>query len=312
MDIRKTEHILLVSFCTLIALPILYIYRSADNNTFTSWRWAFSQTGILQVFFFLLPALLCAYALSRPRFSGRKAYTFLFMLSFASIIPLWQEPEAIIDASRYFIQAASLKEYGIRYFLAQWGNKVHAWTDMPLVPFLYGLVFSAFGDSRIFIQVFNTTLFALTGVITFLVGRRLWDEETGLHAGLLLLGMPYLLTQVPLMLVDLPTMFFLTLSIYAFLHAVEKGGLRWTVAASVALCMAIFAKYSTWLMLFVIPIISFVSGTGQPKKTFSRTCSVLLIAGLLAGGVIFVRYDLFRDQIMILRTYQWSGLSRWQ
>ncbi|MBI5635181.1 MAG: hypothetical protein HZA15_17070, partial [Nitrospirae bacterium] len=45
---------------------------------------------------------------------------------------------------------------------------------------------------------------------------------------------------------------------------------------------------------------------------FSRTCSVLLIAGLLAGGVIFVRYDLFRDQIMILRTYQWSGLSRWQ
>ena len=312
MDISKAEQHLLVSFCTLIILPLLYINRAIDNNTFTSWQWVFSQTGILQVFFFLLPAVICAYALSRIQFSGRRACAFVFMLSFASIIPLWKEPESIIDASRYFVQAKSLKEYGIRYFLDQWGNAIHAWTDMPLVPFLYGLIFAGPGEARLLIQLFNTILFALTAVLTFLIGKKLWDEETGLHAGLLLLGIPYLLTQVPLMLVDVPAMFFLTLSIYTFLHAVEKGGLPWIAAASFALCMAVFSKYSTWLMLSVIPIISVVLGTREPKKIFRRTCSVFLMAGLFAGAVIVVHYDLFLDQIMILRTYQWSGLSRWQ
>lgn len=312
MDTRKIEHILLISFCTLIILPVLYIYRAIDNNTFTSWRWVFSQTGILQIFFFFFPALLCAYALSRLRFSGRHASAFIFILSFASIIPLWQEPESIIDASRYFVQAKYLKEYGIRYFLDQWGSAIHAWTDLPLVPFLYGLIFAGIGEARLLIQIFNTILFALTAVLTFLIGDKIWDEETGLHAGLLLLGMPYVLMQVPLMLVDVPTMFFLTLSIYAFLHAVEKGGLPWTASSSLAFCMAVFSKYSTWLMLSVIPVISVVLIRREPKKIFSRIFPVLLITGLLAGALIFARYDLIREQIMILRTYQWSGLSRWQ
>ena len=312
MNFRKMEHVLLLSFCTLIILPLLYIYRAIDNNTFTSWRWVFSQTGILQVFFCLLPALLCAYAISLIRFSGRYACAFLFILSFASIIPLWQEPEAVIDASRYFVQAKSLKEYGIRYFLDEWGNAIHAWTDMPLVPFFYGLIFAGLGEARLFIQLFNTILFALTVVLTFLIGKKIWDEETGLHAGLLLLGIPYLLTQVPLMLVDVPTMFFLTLSIYAFLRAVERGGLPRTAAASLALCMAVFSKYSTWLMLSVIPVISVVLMRRGPEKIFGRIFSVLLMTGLLAGVVILLRYDFIRDQIMVLRTYQWSGLGRWQ
>lgn len=312
MDLRKLEDILLVFFCTLVTLPLLYIFRYMDNNTFTSWQWVFSQTGILRAFFFLIPALLCVYAISRIQFSGRRAGVFLFLLSFASIIPLWQQPESIIDASRYFVQAKSLQIHGAQYFIDQWGSAIHAWTDMPLVPFLYGLIFSTFGESRIFIQLFNTTLFALTTVLTFLIGKKLWDEETGLHAGLLLLGIPYLLTQVPLMLVDVPTMFFVTLSIYAFLHAVEEGGLPWTALASLALYMAVFSKYSTWLMLAVIPIISVIAGTREPKKIFIRTCSVLLITGLLTGALIFLRYDLIREQIMILGTYQWSGLSRWQ
>lgn len=312
MDIRKLEHSLLVSFCTLIILPILYICRAADNNTFTSWRWVFSQTGILQVFFSLIPALLCAYAISRIQFSGRRAGVFLFLLSFASIIPLWQEPESIIDASRYFVQAKSLKEYGIRYFLEQWGNAIPAWTDMPLVPFLYGLIFAGLGESRLSIQLFNTILFALTTLLTFLIGKKLWDEETGLHAGLLLLGMPYLLTQVPLMLVDVPAMFFLTLSIYAFMHAVEKGGLPWAVLASLTLCTAMFSKYSTWMMLSVIPVIAAVLAREKREKIFNRIFPVILMTGLLTGVVILLRYGLIRDQIMILRTYQWSGLSRWQ
>lgn len=312
MDVRKTEQILLISFCALIVIPLLYIGRLADDNTLTSWKWVFPATGILQVFLILVPALLCAYALSGLRLAGPRAYAFLAALSFLSVLPLWQEPEAIIDASRYFLQAKFLGEYGVEYFLRQWGGVVHAWTDLPLVPFLYGLIFRWFGEERIYIQVFNTLLFALTCTLTFAVGKKLWDEQTGLHAGLLLMGIPYLLTQVPLLLVDVPTMFFLTLSMYAFLNAVEKGGAPWAGASSISLVMALLSKYSAWLMLCVIPLTPFVFMAGDRKKMFATLATVLLTAGVLVGALVTVRFDLFSEQVTLLGTYQWPGLGRWQ
>ncbi|RJQ46618.1 MAG: hypothetical protein C4538_06500 [Nitrospiraceae bacterium] len=312
MNTGKIEHILLISFCALIIIPLLYIYRFVDDNTFTSWRWVFSATILLRVFFLLLPAILCAYALSRHAFSGPSACIFLFVLSAASIIPLWQGPEAVIDASRYFVHAKSLKEYGAVYFIKEWGNSIHAWTDMPLVSFIYGLVFSWFGEARIYIQAFNTLLFALTSLLTFLIGKQLWDEDTGVHAGLLLLGIPYLITQVPLMLVDVPTMFFVTLSIYVFLNALDRGGFPWIAGSSLAIFLAVFSKYSTWLMLSVIPLITAVLIRRSPKKILVRALSVLLMSGILTALAVYFRYDLFQEQITLLTTYQWSGLSRWQ
>lgn len=312
MDVRKTEQILLISFCTLIVIPLLYIGRLADDNTLTSWKWVFPATGILQVFFLLVPALLCAYALSGLRFVGASAYTLLPALSFVSVFPLWQAPESIIDASRYFIQAKYLSEYGVEYFLREWGGAIHAWTDLPLIPFLYGLIFRWLGEERIYIQIFNTLLFALTCMLTMAIGKKLWNEDTGLNAGLLLLGIPYLLTQVPLLLVDVPTMFFLTLSVCTFLHVVETGGAPRATVASASLFAAILSKYSAWLMLGVIPVVSLAFMAGDRNKTCGRVAVVLLMAGLAAGALAYVRFDVVREQIMILTTYQWSGLSRWQ
>jgi hypothetical protein len=310
MDIRRTEQILLVSFCALLVVPLLYIGRLADDNTLTSWKWVFPATGILQAFFVLVPALLCAYALSGLRFAGPRAYALLSGVSVLAVLPLWREPEAVIDASRYFVQAKYLSEYGPAYFLREWGAAIPVWTDLPLVPFLYGLIFSCFGEERIYIQIFDTLLFALTCMLTFAVGKKLWDEETGLHAALLLTGIPYLLAQVPLMLVDVPTMFLLTLSVYAFLNAVEKGGIAWTGASSVSLFMALFSKYSAWPMLCVIPLMPLVMA-GDARGALRRSASVLLMTGILACAFVLFRLDFFREQVMTLWTFQWPGLSRW-
>jgi len=312
VDIRKNEQILLASFCVFLLIPLLYIGRFADNNTFTSWLWVFRGSGILRVFFILVPGVLCAYVLSGLELSGCAAGAALFLLPAVAVTPLWSAPESIIDAARYFVQAASMKEFGTGYFLREWGNSVQAWTDLPLVPFLYGLLFSWLGESRIVVQIFNTVLFSLTAVLTMLIGRKLWDEETGLHAGILLLGMPYLLTQVPLMLTDVPTMLFLTLAIYAFIAAVDSGSLPGMAAASLTLLLAVMAKYSTWLMLTVLPVVVVIRGRGSLLKASLRGAGVLLLFAAPAAGLLLCRYDLVRDQIMLLRTYQWAGLGRWQ
>lgn len=308
----KIEHILLVCLCLLIVVPLLYIYRTFDTSTFTSWRWVFSGTPMLRVFFLLVPALLFAYALSLLPLVRPYAIPFLLVLAFASILPLWHEPEAVIDASRYFLQAKFLKEYGLAFFLKEWGRSIPAWTDMPLMPMLYGVLFSVLGEARIAIEAFNTFLFAMTVVLTYSIGKKLWDEETGLYAGLLLMGIPFLLTQVPLLLVDVPAMFFLALSVLLFMQAVEKGGFARQAAAACAIGAAIFTKYSVLPMLSVCAVITAIDARNDQKKVFSRALAVLSLSVILAGAVTAVYHDVFNEQLGLLRTYQLPALGRWQ
>jgi 4-amino-4-deoxy-L-arabinose transferase-like glycosyltransferase len=221
-----------------------------------------------------------------------------------------------VDASRYFAQAKHLEVYGIGLYLREWGRTIPAWTDMPLVPFLYGMVFALFGESRIFIQILTTTLFSLTVIMTSLIGNRLWDRETGWTAGLLLLGIPYLLTQVPLMLVDVPTMFFLALSLYAYLDAVDLGGIPRIALSITSIVMTVLTKYSAWFMLSVLVvalIVRAVQQTGSGGRVLlKRGLAILLTAGALAGAVMLLKYDVVREQMALLREFQGPGLARWQ
>ncbi|HUO76034.1 MAG TPA: glycosyltransferase family 39 protein, partial [Thermodesulfovibrionales bacterium] len=228
----------------------------------------------------------------------------------------WRVPEVIVDASRYFTQAKYLELYGIEFFVREWGKAILSWTDLPLVPFLYGLIFKFFGESRLFIQVVTTLLFSATIVLTSLIGKELWDEETGLYGGILLLGIPYLFVQVPLMLVDVPTMFFFTLAVFAFIRALGSKGTATILVSSVSLFLAFLSKYSTWPMLSILVVIVFVfikvQGQGSVRHTISRGVVTFLAAALLAGVVIFCRFEVFSEQIKLLISYQRPGLGRWE
>jgi 4-amino-4-deoxy-L-arabinose transferase-like glycosyltransferase len=108
-----------------------------------------------------------------------------------------------------------------------------------------------------YIQIFTTFLFSITCVATFFIGKTLWNADVGFLAGSLLLGIPYLFSQLPLMLTDIPAMFFLTLSIYTFIKTMEKGGI-WIFISSAAIFCAALSKYSAWMMLSVLPVIFIV------------------------------------------------------
>ena len=203
-----------------------YSFRRFDDNNYTSWDWIFRIINPGNYALALISALLLvAIAFSAFRFTlpSRLRNTALFSACFIAASVLWITPEVNIDTSRYFMEAKHLEQYGITYFFREWGKGIPAWTDLPAVPFLHGLLFTMFGESRMAVQIFTASLFAMTAVLTSLIGKTLWDEDTGFYAGALLLGMPYLLSQTPLMLVDVPTMFFLMLSIYLFIRILEGG-----------------------------------------------------------------------------------------
>ncbi|OGW60109.1 MAG: hypothetical protein A2V83_02920 [Nitrospirae bacterium RBG_16_64_22] len=314
----KTEdnnHLLvLVSLLSLAVFLTLFVLRALDDNRLTSWQWVFAGIAVFKVLPLLGIGLAAAYVFTRLPIPGRFLPAALFLGSFAAGALFWSEPEAIADAARYFTQAKHLEVYGIGYFLAEWGAEIKAWTDLPLVPLLYGLIFSLFGETRIYIQVFTTLLFSGTVFLTYLIGRELWDRTTGLFAGALLLGMPYLLTQVPLMLADVPTMFFLTLAVFSVVKTLGRGGTGPLVLSGTAVALAVLSKYSAWLMLTVLPVIVLArvsKGPNGPKTVLRRGLSILAVSLFIVGGLAAFKFDIVSEQIGLLRTFQAPGLGRW-
>lgn len=337
---------LFIALLLLSTFFFQYTFRFADDSRLTSWKWTFAQVDLMWFIPVFILGIISAYLLAEFPFYRSRPILFLFLFSFAAGAVFWGEPEVIVDTSRYFIQAKHLEIYGIKYFIQEWGKEVSAWTDMPLVSFLYGMAFRFLGESRLYIQVFTTFLFSMTVVLAFFTGRTLWDEETGFFAGSLLLGIPYLFSQIPLMLTDVPTMFFLMLSIFTFCRAMEKGGI-WIVAASLATFCAVFSKYSTLMMLSVLLAIVVVyliearksevrsqkSENNSPHPPFTeggqggiirtpnsklqtrsivyRGLSVAFIAGILIAAVIIWKFDVISHQVKFLQEYQAPGLKRW-
>jgi len=308
---KNVEHVFIVALTAFLGFAALFIFRSLDDNRLFNWQWVFAGSHASRIYIFLLPGIAAAFVLSRIPLVERRPRTFLFLLSYGAAALFWTEPELLVDASRYFTQAKHLSVYGTEYFLQEWGKDIPAWTDLPAIPFLYGQIFSLLGENRTFIQAFTTLLFSGTIVLTYLIGRTLWDEETGFYAGMLLLGMPYLFTQVPLMLVDVPTMFFLTLAIFAFIKTLERGGIGMTAFASCSLFLAVFSKYSAWPMLSVLGIIFLVYLKTDPAAALRRGAPVILLSVLLVGTAMLLKFDVFSEQIRLLMNYQKPGLDRW-
>ncbi|MEE8343159.1 MAG: glycosyltransferase family 39 protein [Gammaproteobacteria bacterium] len=312
--VREEQRLLalLVAMLTLVTFFLLFTFRFLDDNRLTSWQWVFADADVVRFSSILLGGLLLAYAMSHMSFVTRRPVILLFTSSFAVAMLFWGEPEVNVDAARYFIQAKHLELYGAGYFLSEWGNQIMVWTDLPLIPFLYGLIFGLVGETRIGTQVFSSLLFSGTVVLTFLIGKTLWNREAGLYAGGLLLGMPYLLTQVPLMLVDVPAMFFVVLAVFTTIKAARNGGIAWLLGASLAITLAMLSKYSAWLILSVIPIIFLCHADLGWRVVGRRGVAVCGCATFVLAIFLLWKFEVIASQISLLQSYQLPGLQRWQ
>ncbi len=302
---------LLLSFLLLFCFALLYAYRTFDDNTLTSWRWTVGAIGVQRLLLLLVLSLFFSSLLTRCRFLDTHPVPLLVLAAILAVLPLWQEPELLLDSGRYFLQAKSLSQHGVLFFVQQWGHQVTAWTDLPLVPFLYGLLFSLAGESRVAIQCFNTLVFACAVLLTFRTGAMLWNQRTGLHAALFLLGVPYLLVQVPLMLVDIHAMFLFILALSCFLDAVRHAGPVRLIVAAVAVVLAGAVKFSTWPMLALLPFCALLDLPEQPARVGGRAAVVFLAAALIALPAVVMFLPVLRSQLMLLWSYQRPALRLW-
>ncbi len=302
---------LLVFLLSLTTPLLLYLNRHLDDNRLTSWKWVFDFVSLSHFSLVLIMVLVCAAIISLVSFYEKSKPVVLFAAAFVLASSFWSSPEVIVDAARYFTQAKHLHVYGVGYFAEEWGREIFAWTDLPLVSFLYGLVFKFLGEQRIFIQALNTLFFSFTAVLTYQLGKTLWNEDTGFLGGLLLLGFPYLYTQVPLMLADVPTMFFFTLAVVTTVNALKIGGKGRIFLAACSLFLVFYVKYSTWILLTLLPVIYAYFMGKNPRQATKRGLALALLALLFIGAFLFIYKDIGESQISFLLEYQKPGLKSW-
>jgi hypothetical protein len=300
----------LIVVAALAAFFTLWLFRAYDDNRLVSWRWVFADSDAFTLLALSVPALALAAMLSRRQLPARATPLVLFALAWLAALPFWSGPEPIVDTARYFTQAKHFALHGPAYFAAQWGGEIPAWTDLPLVPFLYGVILSVLGEERVYLQAFTTLLFAATVVLTYMIGRALWHERLGRNGALLLLAMPFLLTQVPLTLVDVPAMFFLTAAIYVLIQALARGG-AWIPVAVAAVTTAALTKYSVWPML-AAALAAILLGQRRQPAVVVRAGAVIAGGGLALGLFIVAAQDVVAAQLVLLHDYQAPGLGRWR
>lgn len=298
--------------CLLAPLIFLaqYSLRTLDDNTLVSWPVVFADGTDRTASAFVLICLASALAawLSRRALPGpgvQSAAAFVLPATF------WGQPEVIVDASRYFAEAKYALVHGPGAFLADWGGAVEPWTDMPLMPLLYGLGMKVFGESRIVIQAMNTGMFSLAVWCTVRLGSDLFDPETGRTGGLFVMAVPFLYTQTPLVMVDVPAMGLLMLALYTANRAFHRGGALSIALAGAAMALAFFAKYSQGIMLTSLGALALLYVHRRPRSALMRGAGILAVFGLIAAPVLHAYRDVVAAQLDLLMAYQRPGLERW-
>lgn len=298
----------------LVALGVLaalFLLRSHDDNRLTSWRWAFDGVSPAPLFALAAAALALAALAARLPLPGRRPVLVLVLSALAAAAGFLGEPEVIVDASRYFTEAKYLEVHGPGWFLAQWGRGIPAWTDLPLVPLLQGLVLRGSGESRLATELAGSVLFAGSAAVTYAIGRELWDEDAGFMAGALLLAIPYLLVQVPLLLVDVPTMFFVSLAVLASIRAFRRPDAARIALASAAVSLALLSKWSASIVLAAVPVAWAVQRRERTPGILRAGALVAGVPAAVAGLAILARPDVLSGQFALLAGFQGPGLRRW-
>ena len=124
--------------------------------------------------------------------------------------------------------------------------------------FPIGVFYRLFGYGILSSSAWDITAFILTIFLTFLIGREMYDEYVGLLSSLLIAAFP-MAAIYSVTMSDNPTMmFFVCLSVFAFLRAMKTKSKGWYFATGLTLILAPLTTPEgliLWIVLFLFFVI---------------------------------------------------------
>lgn len=143
------------------------------------------------------------------------------------------------DEARYWAWAQSLS-FG--YF-----------SKPPLIAWLIAAVTHFCGNGEGCVRAAAPLLYAGTSLVSFFIGRRLYDERAAFWAGLCLIFATGLIYSARIITTDVPLLFCWALALLAWIRLREGPSLKWTIVLGSALGFGVLAKYA--MLYFVLSML---------------------------------------------------------
>jgi 4-amino-4-deoxy-L-arabinose transferase-like glycosyltransferase len=153
-----------------------------------------------------------------------------------------------------------------------------------------GLAFKIFGVGTLPALLPGVTFGTLTVILTYRLGRLLYDHRLGLIGGLALALTPVFVKAARNPMIEVTLMFFVYLSAYLAIGGNLRRDWRWTVAAGLAWGMALLAKGPPALLVFglLIPFFAYCRSSTEMRKTVDlRPSRIALQLAIVLGVGVF-------------------------
>jgi 4-amino-4-deoxy-L-arabinose transferase-like glycosyltransferase len=193
------------------------------------------------------------------------------------LVPPVFDEENIFGASR-IVATEGVGNFFAQYLTIPWLGTQHP----PLIPLLYGLAMHLFGIDLIVLRLVTLLFTAGSVLLTLLLGRELYGDETGLFAALLLLAFTYVFRVGAAAAIDPPVVFFFTLAIFLVVRLERNPS--YVLAGGLGACigLGLLTKYT---MLLIYPVLF---GYVLFNRSLALTGRYLLIAAAVLAIFIAV------------------------
>lgn len=178
----------------------------------------------------------------------------------------------------------------------------------PMVAWLIHLTTSLWGSSELAIDAGGIILYALTALLVYRIASDLYDERTGIWAGISFACMPVVGFNALFVSTDAPLMFFWALTILLFMRAIAHGGWHWWLATGFAAGLGLLSKYT--MAVLAVGLFAYLLADKRHRAwlTDARLWAGVAVAGLVIAPNLW--WNAAHDFISFRHTAEISQLDR--
>jgi undecaprenyl-diphosphatase len=186
----------------------------------------------------------------------------------------------------------------------------------PMIAYLIAIGTAVFGDNVFGIRIMAVVSSALSSVLLYMLGKKLFDERTGLAAAVLMQIIPLYSAYGVLFTIDSPFIFFWILSLYLFYRAVEQqpeGFIYWLILG-LSVGLGLLTKYT--MAFFYICALLFLLASKQHRRILLAKEPYISLALSLVIFSPVIAWNASHDWVTLRHTAgqahisgQWSVVS---
>jgi 4-amino-4-deoxy-L-arabinose transferase-like glycosyltransferase len=281
-------------FFVMASLQLAWLVSIVWTGTSTNWSklWPLTIYSILAgITVVILPDTFIVKLRDFNRWLLQKERRWIFCLCVIALIAGASyafNQNAWGDEGRSFRVAQTLAAEGLEasYLDSGWLRNRHP----PLMPLVYGLTVNLVGANLFSMRLVSVVFMAATLVVTYLIGRKLYDRDTGFLAPLFLLSFPLVIRLGASAMMDMQVAFFFSLALLLVLYLPKKPSFWLSALIGLVIGLGLLTKYMMFLIFVVL--LTYVIFNAHYRKLKRYFAFATLISISLFVVWIFYAYQI--------------------